>query len=110
MSPRDVRDRYAQPCAGQFAVDDGAPGAMALSWEASCGKARFEFHAGMLVAIRASVPADDPLAKGDAVSVLPAYVIGRAPAADGVDLRILARDCPDHADEVRQLMDTGPIK
>ncbi len=65
--------------------------------------ARFEFHLGMLVAIRAGQR--DPLYK-ERVEVTPKTVTRIAPQGPtpGSDVTVLARDCPTHHDEAEALV------
>lgn len=68
-------------------------------------EARFEFHDGMLVAMRLDLPASAPEARGEAVLETPAAVIARASEEPGrVRLVALARGCPTHADEVARIL------
>ena len=60
MAPRDVRDRFAPDCPGAWvASTDVAGDDIVLDWKGSDGAriadARFEFHLGMLVAVREHV-------------------------------------------------------
>lgn len=104
MAPRDVRDRFqpggTQPGAWQTAL--GAGDDTALEWTArdpasTFTEARFEFHLGMLVAIRAKTK-DAP--KQQEVSTTPKTVTVRTPIKEGgASVMVLARDCPTHKDE-----------
>jgi len=104
MAPRDVRDRFApggaQPGAWQTAL--GAGDDTVLEWTArdpasTITEARFEFHLGMLVAIRAKTK--DSL-KREEVSTTPKTVTVRVPVREGgTSVMVLARDCPTHKDE-----------
>ncbi len=107
MTARDVRDHYEPERPGRWqTVAD--PGELVLAWAADQGesRARFEFHAGMLVAVRAIVGRDDALASGAAIETSPAAVLTRVPADPAADVRvtILARDCPTHAAEVQRAL------
>jgi len=71
-------------------------------------EARFEIHAGMLVAIRLDVRDDLPEAAGDPIVTTPASVLARSrPEPGRTRISLLARDCPTHADEVSGLL-SGP--
>ena len=64
--------------------------------------ARFEFHLGMLVAIRARTNERAPT---DAIASTPKTVTSKAPAPEGgTDVVVLARDCPTHKDEAEGLV------
>jgi len=111
LSASDLRSRFAPPERGAFraAADAPATGDLALDWSADAPtsplRARFEFHGGLLVAIRATLPATHPLAPGPALSETAVSVLSRHENADQtVSLTILAKDCPTHAAEVRSLL------
>ena len=125
MSPRDVRDHFEPLGPGRWQTQTAtAPGGsfpasperarqtadVTLAWAADGGdtRARFEFHAGMLVAVRTALPAASPLAAGAALETSPAAVLTRAARAPGeISLTILARDCPTHAVEVQRALAAG---
>ncbi|MBX3225839.1 MAG: hypothetical protein KIT84_30320 [Labilithrix sp.] len=103
MAPRDVRERFqpggAEPGAWQTAL--GAGDDTVLEWTArdpasNITEARFEFHLGMLVAIRAKTK-DTP--KHEEVSTTAKTVTVRTPSREGATITVLARDCPTHHDE-----------
>ncbi|MFO0736870.1 MAG: hypothetical protein U0270_13375 [Labilithrix sp.] len=103
MAPRDVRDRFhpseSDPGAWQTAL--GAGDDTVLEWTARDPKtpmreARFEFHLGMLVAIRAKTT--DKLGREE-ISTTPKTVTVKAPKEGGGTITVLARDCPTHKDE-----------
>lgn len=105
MAPRDVRDRFdgGGDGAWQTKVGGGAGASddTVLEWNASGEKARasyarFEFHLGMLVAVRAHLR--EPIG-ASRVDLTPKTVTVRAPEAGGTEVTILARDCPTHHDE-----------
>ncbi len=111
MAPRDVRDRFAPGGAGswQTNVGGGGPGASddtVVEWSANGDSsrvthARFEFHLGMLVAVRAHLR---EAAKGEPrIETTPKTVSMLAPVAGGTDVTLLARDCPTHHDEAESL-------
>lgn len=115
MTPRDVRDRFEPGGEGSWQTrvggGAGATDDTTLEWSATSeagrvGHARFEFHLGMLVAVRAHLRgATGPGGSAD-VSATPktvtARVAGGAPKG-GTDVTILARDCPTHHDEAELL-------
>lgn len=85
-----------------------------LRWEARQGgpvrQAIFEFHQGMLVAIRLQVAAETPEAQGPALEVTPARVLTRKKEpSGGVSVTALSRTCPAHATEVAQLLRGGSL-
>jgi hypothetical protein len=64
-------------------------------------EARFEFHLGMLVAIRARFRESS---SREDVALTPKTVTLRAPAPEGgTNVTVLARDCPTHKDEAESL-------
>lgn len=72
-------------------------------------EARFEFHDGMLVAIRMDLPSEAPEASGDRIAISPASVTSRTIILDGrTSLAVLARDCPTHAEEVSRILSDAP--
>ena len=109
MAPRDVRDRFDGGGEGvwQTKVGGGAGASddTVLEWNASGDKtrathARFEFHLGMLVAVRAHLR--EPIGASK-VDLTPKTVTVRAPEGGGTEVTILARDCPTHHDEAESL-------
>ena len=111
MSPRDVRDRFEGGAGGswQSKIGGGAGASddTVLEWnaddaskQARASHARFEFHLGMLVAIRAHLR--EPIGS-EKVDLTPKTVTVRAPQAGGTDVTILARDCPTHHEEAEAL-------
>lgn len=115
MAPRDVRDRFDLAPLGAFKVT--TPGdELILEWapshagEGTVESARFEFHAGMLVFVRAKLSRRDPEAAGAALFTTKTAVVGRlgrAPA-EGVSYTLIARDCPTHREEEKQLLLQAP--
>jgi hypothetical protein len=109
MSPRDVRDRFdgGGPGGWQTKVG-GGPGATddtVLEWTATSDatratSARFEFHLGMLVAVRTHLR--EP-AGAEHIDLTPKTVSVRTPQGGGSDVTILARDCPTHHEEAESL-------
>lgn len=102
MAPRDVRDRFKPASEGSWQTAVGTGDDTVLEWTARepgapVAHARFEFHLGMLVAIRART--NEPSSK-ESVTLTPKTVTVRAPAQEGgTSLTVLARDCPTHKDE-----------
>lgn len=106
MLPNDVR--------GRFNVADGqwrtVPGdGLKLEWTGqgnagSVRRAQFEFHNGMLVAVRADLAASDASSKGPAFAASPISVQARKQADAGVSYVWIARDCPEHKAEVAGLL------
>lgn len=109
MAPGDVRDRFEPggPGAWHSAVGKAADDT-ALEWKATGGaakvkEARFEFHLGMLVAVRATT--NEPAPSGERISATPASVtVRRRASSGGTDIALLARDCPTHKDEASGLV------
>jgi hypothetical protein len=109
MSPRDVRDRFEGGGQGawQTKVGGGAGASddTVLEWTATeatsrATEARFEFHLGMLVAVRAHLR---EAAGAEHIDLTPKTVTLRAPQAGGTEVTLLARDCPTHHDEAEAL-------
>lgn len=106
MAPRDVRERFQPSAAGSWQTALGSGDDTVLEWtsrDASSyvSQARFEFHLGMLVAIRARL---NEKAEREEVSTTPKTVTSRAPAGEGgTHVTVLARDCPTHKDEAEAL-------
>ncbi len=112
MAPRDVRDRFDLAALGAFKIT--SPGdELVLDWapsrtgEGTVESARFEFHAGMLVAVRARLAQRDPEAAGSPLLATKTAVVART-RAEGVGYTLLARDCPTHRDEEKRLLQQGP--
>jgi len=113
MAPRDVRDRFEGAAEGGWLTSVGkGPGSSddtVLEWTSTGAKtratqARFEFHLGMLVAVRAHLR---EAISSERVDLTPKTVTVRTPAAGGTDVTILARDCPTHHDEAESLAAKG---
>ncbi len=106
MAPRDVRSRFQPGGEGSWQTAVGAGDDTVLEWtshdpKSSVAQARFEFHLGMLVAIRAHT--NDAL-PAEQVSATSKTVTLRAPAHEGgTNITVLARDCPTHKDEADAL-------
>ncbi len=106
MTPRDVRDRFDPEGAGTWktnvaTVNDDT----VIEWTSTAEKskatdARFEFHLGMLVAVR------EHLREGSSaehVASTPKTVTLRTPQGGGTEVTLLARDCPTHHEEAESL-------
>jgi hypothetical protein len=123
MTPSDVRERFVAPAPGGAwqAVARGED--FTLEWRpapplaqptttsapdaggGTAQPARFEFHAGILVGVRLVLSSTDPAAHGAPVDVSTASVLARRGRTDGrVEITLLARDCPTHAEEVHRLL------
>ncbi len=109
MSPRDVRDRFDESGQGAWRTNvSSGPGAnddTVLEWSAAvpasrATHARFEFHLGMLVAVRAHLREG---ASSERVDLTAKTVTLRTAAAGGIDVTILARDCPTHHEEAEAM-------
>lgn len=102
MAPRDVRERFQPGGEGTWQTALGAGDDTVLEWTARDAKApvaqaRFEFHLGMLVAIRARL--NETVSRED-VSATPKTVTVKTPVREGgTTVTVLARDCPTHKDE-----------
>jgi hypothetical protein len=107
MTASAVRARFEEPSLGKWEnVPSGSAEDTALAWRASTGpeEARFEFHSGMLVAVRAVVRADDADASHAPLEVSRGVVRTRGAGDSGtVRVTILARDCPTHHAEAERL-------
>ncbi len=105
MAPRDVRERFVSGGEGSWQTALGSGDDTVLEWtsrnpSASVRQARFEFHLGMLVAIRATTA---EAASNEKISLTPKTVTARAPHEGGTSVTVLARDCPTHKDEAEGL-------
>lgn len=107
MSPRDVRARFAEAGQGtwQTSLGSNASDDTVLEWASSSPTssalhAKFEFHRGMLVAVRANLR--DTLL-GSRLEVSPHTVATQVPSRGGTDVTILARDCPTHHSEAESI-------
>ena len=107
MSPRDVRDRFAAGEQGSWQTNLGAGSDdTSLDWSSSTARvdhARFEFHLGMLVAIRAHLREPSSAERIDATSKTVTLRRPSQAGEAGTDVTVLARDCPTHHDEAESL-------
>lgn len=113
MTPSDVRSRFDARGPGVWRSEMRAEpvlvwtpsGTTPMSPSTPTTSATFEFHRGILVAVRLLVHGTDRAAQGRSLDVQAASVLVRRVQADGrVEVTLLARDCPTHAEEVRRLM------
>lgn len=111
LSATQTRTAFEAPSSGQWTTVTEP--ALALIWTPSDrsrssvvrGPVTFEFHEGRLVAIRALLAADAPMARGNPLNLRTISLLVREPGADeSVSLRVLARDCPTHASEVQAVL------
>ena len=106
MTPRDVRDRFDPSSTGAWQTSVGTGDDTVLEWTsrdaaAKVARARFEFHLGMLVAIRARTAENEG---SERISTTPKTVTVRRPDPEGgTSVVVLARDCPTHKDEAESL-------
>ena len=124
MSTQQVRERYDAP--GTWSTETLPDGTLVLAHarseadteprsEAGEGaegpvspakSVRFEFHEGLLVAVRARVPARSASA-GDRLEIVPEAVRREATTPEGdLQITIIARNCPVHRAEVEELLST----
>lgn len=112
MRPDDVRARFDVP-GGRWQNDGGTGGAgLKLAWQrdakggGSLDHVTFEFHNGLLVAVRAAflAGADDAWLTGAGRAETPSTVIARDTDAQQRSLRWIAKDCPEHEAEVRAIL------
>jgi hypothetical protein len=109
MAPGDVRDRFEPGGPGTWQTSVGkAADDTAIEWKANDGsakvkEARFEFHLGMLVAVRATT--NEPAPSREKISATNASVTVRRPASSGgTEIAVLAKDCPTHKEEASGLV------
>jgi hypothetical protein len=98
---------FQAPAAGSWASE--ANPEPILRWQGPPGapisQAIFEFHQGMLVAIRLRVSPGSPEAAGAEVEVTSTRVIARKKEPSGeVSVTVISRSCPAHSAEVAQLL------
>lgn len=117
MTPRDVRDRFEGGAEGTWQTRVGAGAGASddtiVEWTASTEKSRattvrFEFHLGMLVAIRAHLR-DAVTAPRVDTTLKTVTVRQPSPAGTpGSDVVVLSRDCPTHHEEAESLAAKAP--
>jgi hypothetical protein len=109
MSPGDVRARFEPGADGAFASEAGS--SVLLQWtprgRSSVAAAEFQFHNGMLTYLHAEVDNADPVAAGPALWIGPTSVVERKPGSRTTKVLSIARDCPTHADRVKELVARG---
>lgn len=111
MSLRDVRDRLEvsrDPATSIRVENNPEPTLMVSAPEGGLREGAFEFHNGMLVAALVFLDPSDPGAKGPALVVTPVAVTARESRGNQVRVRVIARDCPAHQDELRELLKSAP--
>jgi hypothetical protein len=105
MTPADVRARFEPGANGAFLSQPGA--SVVLTWtptgRAPVVEAEFQFHNGMLTYLHAEVFNSNPLAEGPDLWVGPTSVVERKRGVHTTKVLSIARDCPTHADKVREL-------
>ena len=107
MAPRDVRQRFQPGHEGRWQTALGAADDTVLEWtardpRAGVAAARFEFHLGMLVAIRART---SEATRAESIATTARTVTVRAPEeSGGTSITVLARDCPTHKEEADALV------
>lgn len=114
MTVRDVRSRFDVAGAGTWSSEVGDD--MVLEWKPGPDArgvplfARFEFHMGIVMAMRADLPACDPAASGPDFELSDTTVVVRERSAttashpDSVHLTVIARSCPTHAKEAERIV------
>ena len=112
MSVADVRSRFDAREAGVFHARPDVASACSIEWtqtptERPTGvrSATFEFHEGLLVAVRAVVDRSDALTHQTGLTVTSGTVRRVSSRPDAAfDVLLLSRACPAHAAEVRSLL------
>jgi len=110
LTAAQLRDAY--DAEGDWGLRTDEDGSLVLSFtpeepvDANAPRsATFEFHEGLLVAMRFRMPASAPLASGDPLVVAPDAVLHREPlGSDEVQVDVIARNCPTHAEELSRLL------
>jgi len=116
MTPADVRSHFDEGPRGHWREAPGC-GGIGLEWapdahtKGAVQWARFEFHEGMLMAVRMRAAAADPSVGGEPLEASSAVVVARQsmPGA-AVAVALLARGCPEHQAEIDQLLGGGPMR
>ncbi|NLY94983.1 MAG: hypothetical protein GXY23_13265 [Myxococcales bacterium] len=106
MTPAEVRARFEPE--GKFSITPSNDGGIWLEWSATgdqpITEARFEFHEGILVAIRAKHGEDGAIAV-QRLDVSPwAVRYARVDENNRAETTLLARGCPAHESEVQELL------
>lgn len=111
MAPRDVRARFQPGADGAWQTAVGTGDDTIIAWTSSdegsaVKEVRFEFHLGMLVAIRART---SKKTAAESIATTARTVTVRAPADEGgTVVTVLARDCPTHKDEAEAFVARAP--
>jgi hypothetical protein len=113
LSLSDTRARFQAPDEGSWSLQS-APEPV-LEWTSGQGdaspvrRAVFEFHSGMLMAIRLRVAPGSAEAAGPSLEVGATRVVHRQPQGGSTEVVVLSRTCPTHAAEVKALLSgAGP--
>ena len=108
MTAIDIRSRFDHATEGTW--ESQAGDLFLLTWSASSNElpvrgARFELHRGVLVAATFSVRKGDSNLPERKIQLSSGSVLSRG-SSNGpwVDLRWIARDCPLHTEEIRDLL------
>jgi hypothetical protein len=114
LTPTQVRERFDPGIAGDWRSTTVGED-LHLTWTPGAEggdlrQARFEFHLGLLVALRLALLEGAPEALGAPLEVRAASVrtVGRSADGGGADLVWLARGCPTHREEVERLLSASP--
>lgn len=113
LSLSDTRARFQAPDEGSWSLQSSPE--PVLEWTTSRGEgspvrhATFEFHSGMLMAIRLEVAPGSAEAAGPSLEVGTTRLVHRQPRGSSVSVVVLSRTCPTHAAEVKALLSgAGP--
>ena len=109
MSVAEVRSRFDARGAGDFHARPDVASGWSIEWTATSASAvrsaTFEFHEGLLVAVRAVVDRSDALTRETGLTVTSGTVRRVTSRPDAAfDVLLLSRACPAHAAEVRSLL------
>lgn len=111
MTIADVRGRFESRSSGEFSARPNGESGWAIDWVSTSPaattiqRATFEFHEGLLVAVRAEVDRNDPLASFVGTTATAGTVRRVSSRSDTTfDVLLIARACPTHAAEVRNLL------
>lgn len=116
LTALQVQRRFEDAPYGEFSELKGCSSPTLLWQRRDEGKttirsARFEFHDGMLVAMRMRLAATDPLSRGPRLETSTGSLLGRATTADrDTALVWLVRDCDSHAEEAAELLASGRVR
>lgn len=107
LSAADTRARFVAPGPGTWTSESNPEPALrwtSLDRDAPVREAVFEFHQGMLVAVRLHTAPGAPEGAGPPMELTPARVLARSATDRGTDVTVLSRNCPTHAAEVARLL------